>query len=64
MQGNKTSQTEIHARVCPNCELEANCDAEADLVEMFCSWVVMHMAESVGGMQNQGWFLEQKLPAR
>lgn len=43
---------------------EANCDVEADLVEMFCNWVVMHMTELVSGMQNQGLFYEQKFLVR
>lgn len=43
---------------------EASCYVEADLVEMFCNWVMMHMTELVGGIQNQGLLLEQKLPVR
>lgn len=43
---------------------EASCDVEANLLEMFCNWVVMHMTELVGGRQDQGLFLEQKLPVR
>lgn len=43
---------------------EASCDVEAGVVEMFCEWVVTHMTESVGGMQNQELLLEQKLPVR
>lgn len=43
---------------------ETRCSVEADLVRMFCGWVVMHMTESVGGVQNQGLLLEKKLPVR
>lgn len=44
-------QPKIHARPCSKCNIWS-CDVEADLLEMFCNWVVMHMTELVHGMQN------------